>query len=77
MFIDVLFKSGGILRAEIDDDELLGFTRNFVRVKQGCHSSVHSHFGDVVFSSDCGPTFDLTEVAGFTLVYIGDSDKEE
>lgn len=69
MFIDVLFKSGSKLRAEIDDDEIGTLTRCFIRVQQAYHSSVHSHSGDVVFSSDCGPTFDLTEVTGFTLVY--------
>lgn len=69
MMLNVVFKSGATLRAEIDDEELGPLTGAFDRVQQAQHAAYVTPLGAVVWSSKCGPTLNLVEMVGFAPDY--------
>lgn len=69
MMLNVVFKSGTVLKAEIDDEEIGPLTNAFDRVQTAQHATYVTPQGAVVWSSACGPTLNLVEVVGFAPDY--------
>ncbi len=61
MMLNVVFKNGTVLRAEIDDDEVGQLAKDLARRPSSQPTPT--------FISICGPSFVLSEIAGFAPVY--------
>jgi len=64
MMLRVVYKSGVIVPAEVDDHEVGTFAD--LMTKPGS-----------VFSSSCGPTFNIDDIAGFSPIYEDEEDLDD